>query len=53
MRLASAGGMQLDVILERAKHSRVTLLYAARDPKINHAVVLKEVMEKRRRHAKN
>jgi uncharacterized protein YeaO (DUF488 family) len=28
-----------------AKHPRVTLLYAAKDPAINHAVVLKEFVE--------
>lgn len=28
------------------KHHNVTLIYAAKDPKINHAIVLKSVIEK-------
>jgi uncharacterized protein YeaO (DUF488 family) len=38
---------ELADLRERAKHGRVTLLYAARDPQVNHAMVLKEALEKR------
>lgn len=33
----------------RAAHQRVTLLYAAHDPRINHAAVLRDVLVKSRR----
>ena len=33
-------------IKEMLKHHNVTLIYAAKDPKINHAIVLKSVIEK-------
>lgn len=36
----SAGGAALDELLGLAKHGPVTLLYAARDPACNHALVL-------------
>lgn len=36
----------LSAIRQRAKRGPVTLLYAARDPRFNHAVVLKQVLEK-------
>ena len=34
----------LDALRERATRQRVTLLYAARDKKLNHAVVLEEAI---------
>ena len=37
----------LQTLRERASRERVTLLYAARDQKFNHAVVLKEYLEAR------
>jgi uncharacterized protein YeaO (DUF488 family) len=37
----------LESLRERASRQRVTLLYAARDQKLNHAVVLKECLEAR------
>ena len=37
----------LEGLRERASRQRVTLLYAARDQKLNHAVVLKECLEAR------
>lgn len=37
---------QLEKIKEFSKKQPVTLLYAAKDPKINHAIVLKEVLDK-------
>jgi uncharacterized protein YeaO (DUF488 family) len=37
----------LDALRERATRQRVTLLYAARDKKMNHAVVLEEVLRTR------
>jgi uncharacterized protein YeaO (DUF488 family) len=37
----------LQTLRERASRQRVTLLYAARDQKFNHAVVLKECLEAR------
>jgi uncharacterized protein YeaO (DUF488 family) len=37
----------LDALRERATQQRVTLLYAARDKKINHAVVLEEALRTR------
>lgn len=40
----------VDTLLELArKHRRVTLLYAARDPEVNHARVLLEFLEESRR----
>jgi len=41
----------LDALRERATQQRVTLLYAARDKKLNHAVVLKEVLRAGSVHA--
>lgn len=35
----------LEKIKEFSKKQPVTLLYAAKDPKINHAIVLKEVLD--------
>ena len=37
----------LDALRERATRQRVTLLYAARDKKLNHAVVLEEAIRTR------
>jgi len=37
----------LDALRERATRQRVTLLYAARDKQLNHAVVLEEAIRKR------
>jgi uncharacterized protein YeaO (DUF488 family) len=37
---------QLALLAERAAHQRVTLLYAARDPQINHAVLIEEALTK-------
>lgn len=34
-------------IVEKAKRGKVILLYGAKDPKVNHAVVLKEYLEKK------
>ncbi|MBS0365481.1 MAG: DUF488 family protein [Proteobacteria bacterium] len=42
-----AHGALLDALWERASHERVTLLYAARDKKMNHAVVLEEALRAR------
>lgn len=36
---------RLEQIKEFSKKQPVTLLYAAKDPKINHAIVLKEVLD--------
>jgi uncharacterized protein YeaO (DUF488 family) len=35
----------LEALRERSKRQPVTLLYAAKDPNINHAVVLRQVIE--------
>ena len=43
---AAAAQEKLAELAERAQEQNVTLLYAARDEKINHAQVLKEVLEK-------
>lgn len=40
----------LDALRERAAEQRVTLLYAARDKKMNHAVVLEEAIRARSLH---
>ena len=39
--------VELDELRERAAHRRVTLLYAAKDPLINHAVVLADAIRAR------
>jgi uncharacterized protein YeaO (DUF488 family) len=39
------GNAALDKLRQRGKARRVTLLYAAHDPEINHAVVLKSVLQ--------
>lgn len=39
-------GKELDQLREIAKNKTLTLLYAARDPEMNQAVVLKEVLAK-------
>jgi uncharacterized protein YeaO (DUF488 family) len=36
----------LEALRQRARQQRVTLLYAARDPRRNHALVLREVLRK-------
>ncbi|MGB6605583.1 MAG: DUF488 family protein [Steroidobacteraceae bacterium] len=41
----------LDELRVRAAHQRVTLLYAAHDPRINHAAVLRDVLVKAKRAA--
>ncbi|MFZ1904012.1 MAG: DUF488 domain-containing protein [Steroidobacteraceae bacterium] len=41
----------LDELRARAARERVTLLYAARDPRSNHATVLRDVLLKRARDA--
>lgn len=45
-----AHGPLLDALCERAAHQRVTLLYAARNKKVNHAVVLEEALRATGRH---
>ena len=42
--LHAAQPPELAALAQRAQRSRVTLLYAAHDPKINHATVLKEAI---------
>jgi uncharacterized protein YeaO (DUF488 family) len=37
---------QLNVIRQTAKHESVSLLYAAKNHEINHAIVLKDALEK-------
>lgn len=37
---------ELDILRQTAKNETVSLLYAAKSPEINHAVVLKEVLLK-------
>ena len=37
---------ELTQLAQRAAHQRVTLLYAARDPQINHAVLIEEAITK-------
>lgn len=37
---------QLDLLRKKAKTSTVTLLYGARDPQVNHAIVLRDVLMK-------
>jgi uncharacterized protein YeaO (DUF488 family) len=44
-----AHAADLDALRERAAHTRVTLLYASHDAKRNHALVLREVLEKQPR----
>jgi uncharacterized protein YeaO (DUF488 family) len=39
----------LDELRVRAAHQRVTLLYAAHDPRVNHAAVLRDVLVRLRR----
>lgn len=39
--------MALDALVQRARQGTVTLLFAARDPDHNNAVVLREVLEER------
>ena len=39
-------GDEATSLLSRAKHSTMTLIYAARDARHNHAIVLKEFLEK-------
>ncbi len=41
----------LDALRERATRQRLTLLYAARDKKMNHAVVLEEAIRARPAHS--
>jgi len=36
----------LQALRQRARRQRVTLLYAARDPQVNHAVVLRAVLQR-------
>ncbi len=36
----------LEKVKELSHHNPVTLIYAAKDPQINHAIVLKKVLEK-------
>jgi uncharacterized protein YeaO (DUF488 family) len=36
---------QLDALRQRAEHRRLTLIYSARDPRFNQAVVLQEVLQ--------
>jgi uncharacterized protein YeaO (DUF488 family) len=36
---------ELEALAKESEKGRVTLLYAAHDPKINHAIVLKEAIE--------
>jgi uncharacterized protein YeaO (DUF488 family) len=43
---------ELAKLKTEARTTRVTLLYAAHDPQINHAVVLKEAIEKARSRAR-
>ena len=38
--------LQLNVLRQIAKQKTLTLLYAAKDPKVNHAVVLRKVLFK-------
>lgn len=33
-------------LLERVKGSRLTLIYAAKDPQVNHAVILRQYLQK-------
>ena len=40
---------QLEVLRQRARRQRVTLLYGARDPHRNHALVLQAVLQQSRR----
>jgi uncharacterized protein YeaO (DUF488 family) len=42
-------GVELDELRERAIRQRVTLLHAAKDPEINHAVVLADAIRARGR----
>ena len=43
--LHSTHPLELTTLTKESEKGRVTLLYAARDPKINHAIVLKEAIE--------
>lgn len=43
------GNPAVDELRSLARSKRVTLLYAARDPKINHAAVLQSVLRRRSR----
>jgi uncharacterized protein YeaO (DUF488 family) len=42
-----AGGPALELLLEQVRRGRVTLLFAARDEHVNHAVVLADVLRER------
>jgi uncharacterized protein YeaO (DUF488 family) len=37
--------VEIEALRHRARQRRVTLLYAARDPEVNHALILKAVIE--------
>jgi uncharacterized protein YeaO (DUF488 family) len=43
--LHAAHPPELTTLIKESEKGRVTLLYAAHDPKINHAIVLKEAIE--------
>jgi uncharacterized protein YeaO (DUF488 family) len=43
--LRSAHPPELASLVRESEKSRVTLLYAAHDPKVNHAIVLKEAID--------
>lgn len=42
----SAQAPMLEALRQRARQQRLTLLYAARDPRRNHALVLRDVLRK-------
>jgi len=43
--LHAARPLELTALAKESEKGRVTLLYAAHDPKINHAIVLKEAID--------
>lgn len=43
---------QLQALRQRARQQRITLLYAARDARMNHAAVLREVLRRAHRSAR-
>jgi uncharacterized protein YeaO (DUF488 family) len=41
-----ASKQRVDLLKQCAQHARLTLLYGARDPQFNHAIVLRDAIEK-------
>lgn len=46
-----AAKKEIDILAKLSKKRNVTLLYAAHDEKINHAIILKEIIERASRNS--